>query len=201
MTQFSYKPALLIGPYTYDLTDEAVICTDKSGAEKWRMEWGDVYRATYVEHFIKSSRMRRLDLAGAPGKLSCSISFTGPKGDPMQNADGAEHLRLLVAILKKLSDRTEGFQVSVGEHGKSRLIMFIIGVLTLLFGVGLGGFVLAAGVSSSKLADGAIPMLLMVAFGAGLIWKNAPWRPVPQLSASVFVNALEGITGAKNDQS
>lgn len=205
MTCFSYKPALLIGAVTYDLGDIGIVCTDKSGTEKWRLDWNDITGAAFVEHTVKGSRMRRLDLLCGADAPTRSISYTGPKGDPTRDPDSVAHLQLLVAILNQLGAGTPDFQVSVGEYGKSRVALFVIGIATLVGGLGIAGLWISTGVSGNKIADAAIPVVLLALMGVMLVWSNAPWRAVPRLSAVAFATALSALTGVEtgveNDKS
>lgn len=199
MICFSFKPALFIGAYTYELGDIGVVCTDNSGVEKWRLDWNDIEAAAFVEHSVKSSRMRRLDLLCGADNPTRSVSYTGPKGDPTTDPDSVAHLRLLVAILKQLGTRTPEFQVSVGEYGKSRIALFVIGIATLVGGAVIAGLWISTGVPGGKIVEVAIPVALLALMGVTLVWSNAPWRRVPRLPANVLADALKRLSGAKSD--
>ena len=190
VSTFSFKPALLVGRVHYTLGHENLICTDKHGAEKWRLGWGNITKAGFVEHKVKASRMRRLDLMTGNRADKQSISYTSGLGDPAADPDGVAQLDLMAAILDRLAADDPAFQVSVGEYGRARVAIFAIGLATLAGAVGLMALVLATGVSQDRAAAASVPALMLVLLGAGLTYAYAPWRDVPQALASAFAGAL-----------
>jgi len=180
---YSYKPALLVAARHYSVDDTQVICTDKTGAEKWRMGWAEVTRAAYVEYTVKATRMRRLDLQAGPKATEQTIGGNGGMGDPSRDPDTVAQLDLIAAIATRLADRDEGFQVTFGEYGRARRIIFVFGIVAMLSAVGLTVLTLVTGVSSDGIIEAAVPFGVVFVMGVLLFWSNAPWRPVPQMSA------------------
>ncbi len=205
MTTFDYKPALLAGRLSYDLDDDFLVCRDLDKVEKWRINWGEIASAAYVEHKVRRSRMRRLDLlrAGQAGQAGQnerrSISFTGAPGNPASDPDGVVQLDLMAAILDRLAARDPDFAVGIGEYGGYRIAMFVFGVLSVGFAVGLMVLVLVTGVPLDRIVAGTLPGLLLLAIGGALIYSHAPWRKRPRLPATTFALVLRRMAHPETD--
>jgi hypothetical protein len=188
---FSFKPALLVGRLHFTLGEEALVCTNSHGAEKWQLGWADITKVAFVEHKVKASRMRRLDLMTAKRGDKQSISYTGGLGNPAADPDGVAQLDLMAAILERLAARDREFQVIIGECGGARVAIFAIGLASIVGATGLAALVVSTGVSQDRMAAGSVPALMLVLLGAGLTYTHAPWRDVPQAAALVFADALQ----------
>lgn len=190
MAEHSYKAALLVGRRSYRLEPDALICRDSEGHEIWRMTWSEIQAAAFVDHKIKGLRMRRLDLIGSGKGQKQSISCTGAPGGPAADPEASAHLRLVADILDRLAAHRPGFEIGLGEYGKSRLAMFAIGVVSAGAAIVLFGLMLANGVSVGRMGEAAVPLIILFIFGALLVFRQTPWRPVPQVSAALFATAL-----------
>lgn len=190
MTGFSYQPAPLASRRVFEAGPRALICRDAEGQELWRLDWQDVTAAGFVEHQVKGARMRRLDLVAGKGRPHRSIGYTGPPGDPAADPDGVVHLDLMAECLDRLAGLDDGFRVSIGEYGRARLAIFAIGLVSAGGAAVLAGAALASGMPADRMGGAAVPLLLMLGFGAVLVWSNAPWRAVPKAPARIFAQAL-----------
>jgi hypothetical protein len=56
------KPALLAGRLTFTVAAQDLACRASDGAEKWRLDWGQVSAAAVVEHKVRRNMLRWLVL-------------------------------------------------------------------------------------------------------------------------------------------
>lgn len=189
MDSYSYKPALLRGAITYEVTEHALICRNSQGGENWRLDWSAVDKAAVVDTNISGYHMRRLDLMTSSGIHS--VSYNGGRGRQMLSSESVSHLTLIAAILRKLEEHRAGFPVTFGEHGRSKTVMFVIGVLTVIGGVGLIGLAIGTGVSNDKLIEGAVPSLALVAFGGYVTHRYGPWTKPLTVPAGTLAQAFQ----------
>ena len=190
MQSFTYKPALLRGAVVYEITEQALVCRTPQGGVNWRIDWDQIQSAAFVDQKFRGNDIRRLDLITSTGKRS--IAFSGLSGNARGTPNSAAHLELMAAILRKLETQTENFSVIMGEYGRGRTVMFVIGIFTLLSGGGLIALAAATGVSTDKLMDAAAPAGVMLLFGAVLCYKNRPVKTEVTLPAGLLANALDG---------
>lgn len=193
MQSYTYKPALLRSAVVYEVTDHDLICRTKEGGENWRMDWDQIQSAAFVEQKFRGHHIRRLDLITATGKRS--IAFSGGSLNARADPQSATHLDLMAAILHRLEAQTKEFPVIIGEYGRGRTTMFLVGVFTLLAGSGLIALAAATGVSSDKMMEGAVPAGLMILFGAVLCYRNRPGQREVTLAAGLLAGALDGTLG------
>lgn len=199
MVRHAWKPALLKGRIEVDMTETGLICRDGSGAEQWRLDWGDVAAAVVVEHTVRGTSMRRLDLLGRDGVVLRRLSCTGPPGAPVAGTEAGAYVLAMAAILDRLGERE--IAVTVGEYGRARVAIFAVGVVSVLGGFGIGVAALASGISGDRLAGAAVPILLLVVFGLFLVRANAPWRKRPELPAGLVAVALRDLVEGQEPDS
>lgn len=196
---FSYKPALLARRLTFTVTPSGLSCRTAAGGEKWRLDWAQVTAAAFVELKVRGNVFRRLDLlTGASGGRH-SVSITCGRGAPPDDPDTAAHLDLVAAILDQLAARADGFDVRMGEYGRHRLAIFGVGLAAIAGAAGLFALALATGVAGDKLAGGAVPLLLLGAFGGALVVAHAPWRKPAYVPARTLARALRIMAGTAGD--
>ena len=189
MRRWSFKPALLRGAQEWRIEGTAL------DGPAGRIDLNDVERAAFVDQAMKGHSFTRLDLI--EGDRTLSISITSPKTDD-PDPDRQAFFALTLAVAQILKDRRPGIPVTIGEYGRSALIMFVIGVLSLLVGVGIGAVALASGLSGERLGAAAVPVLLLVAFGGMVAWARRPWKPALELPAASLPILLEAYSGTQS---
>ena len=187
MRRWSFKPALLRAAQDWRLNGTKL---DGPGGH---IDLSNVEKAAFVDQAMKGHRFTRLDLMESDRTLS--ISITSPASG-VPDPDREEFFAVLLAVAQVLADRQPGLPVAIGEYGRTALIMFSIGVLSLLFGLGIGFAALASGLSGERLGAAAVPVLLLVAFGGTLGWARRPWKPALQISAASLPLIFEAYSGA-----
>ena len=189
MTQYHFKPALLAAGLDYATDDLGITC-HKAGTLIWRADWPDIDDCAYVELTARGNTIRRIDLIRRAPHLRRSISVTSDSADPPTDPDVLTFLSLASDVLARLDHQSPGRNVAFGEHGRARLAIFAVGALSIIGAIAIFGLALASGVSAQKLADGAIPMGLLLLFGVALISRYAPWRKPPRIAAATLALAL-----------
>ncbi len=197
MQSFTYKPALLRRPVVYEVTDLSLVHRTREGGVNWRMDWDQIKAAAFVDNKFRGNDIRRLDLTTTSGRRS--IAFSGRSGTARTNPDSAVHLDLLAAILRKIEAQNKDFSITIGEYGRGRTTMFLVGVFTLLSAVGLIALAAGTGVSTDKMIEGAVPSGLMLLFGAVLCYRYRPGQPKVNLPAGLLAGALDGTLGEAAD--
>lgn len=182
----TYKPALLAGSQTVEIGETHLTCSDDEGREKWRLAWPDISRAAFVEHTIRGSRLSRIDLITAKDAQKVSLSRTTYAARSMSDPDYVSFLSAVGAIATRLGEVAPDLPVTIGEYGRSRLAMFIVGALCLIGGVGIGIAALADGRGDRLMGEAMTPLALMILVGIFYSWKHAPWRASESLSAKIF---------------
>lgn len=190
MTTYTLRPAPLAQTRIYRVDDTGLVCLDVKENELWFLPWTQIEHIAFVDHPAKSQRMRRLDLVAGP-VVTRSLSFTGPAdADPAADTDTVTFLDLCADVLDRVEALRPGMPVSWGEHGRSRAILFGIGVASALGALAIGGLALATGVSSDRLAAAAVPVGVMLVLGGVLINANAPWKKPPTMPAVSMARAM-----------
>ncbi len=166
---YAFKPALLRGRRTYGLDGTLLTLHDDT-----RLDLAAITGAGFVNHALSRNRIMRLDLwiDGAKHGIGYNTAETAWRTDP----DAREFLRLVRDVLRVLAEVRPDLAVTLGETGKGRFAMFLAGVVAAVFGVALFVAALATGISTDRMAAGAIPMLLLLAMGAVIIRAYWPWR-------------------------
>lgn len=195
--RFAYKPALLARRLVFETDRSGVTCRTSDGAEKWRLDWDAVTAVSFVEFGARGMDMRRLDLSADGRRLS--VSCTAPAGEPAADPDAAEHLRLAATMLDRLAECHPGFEVAIGEYGRSRLAIFAIGLLSALGAAIIGVLAVATGVSGDRAAVAAVPLVTMLLFGIVLMRSCWPWRARPRLPSATLARTLRIMAGDAED--
>ncbi|WP_421701483.1 hypothetical protein [Aliiroseovarius sp.] len=157
----------------------------------WSLDLTRVTRAAYVQHRVGDSLMRRLDLW--QGETRRTIGWNGAAGSWIHDADAYAFLALCGATAGALQEVNPGLRITWGEYGRSRLALFVIGLLAVLAGLGIFAGALASGVSGGRLTGAALPMALLVLLGGGLALVNAPWRRLPTLEPAALPPILDAM--------
>jgi hypothetical protein len=183
-----FRPAPLRGVQEWALKGTVLHAPDG------RLELSQVRQARLVDKVIYGSRMRRLDLKTASGTTRIALSISRFAGH--QESNLTAHLGLMRAVARRLAVIRPDLSVEIGESGGARLIMFGIGLVTLLSAVGMIVAMLMTGLSTDRMAAAAVPMLMLLALGALLVKANHPWRTLPSVPVATLDAVLDGLVGA-----
>lgn len=149
--------------------------------------------ARLVDNRIRRSLMRRLELTHPKGTFTIAINIA--RNTPADDPDLASHRALIRAVATQLAAQDPHMPVAIGEGPRARLAMFIVGVLALLIGLGIGIAASITGISGDRMAAAAAPMLALIALGVITVQSNRPWGDDPQIPAAtlpLMIDALDG---------
>ena len=186
MQRFAFKPALLRGERVFEL-DEVGLTEPEADLH---IAWADVKAAAFVDLTARGMRIRRLDLTPRGGGEKLQISVTTGDASPPVDPDAIAFLRMASTALERLEDAQPGFEVTFGEYGTARILMFAVGVLSVIGALGILLVAAIAGISSDRWLAGIVPMLLLLGFGGVIMVNYAPWVKPPKMPARVMAKAL-----------
>jgi len=154
----------------------------------WQLDLGGVAQGAFVNHVLRGSRMMRLDLwqGDTRRSISCTVGAQGWRTDQGARA-------FLTLARDALDAMAPDATITLGERGRSRLVMFAIGVVALVTGLGLLAAAVASGVSAERLAAAAVPVLGLAAIGGVMSFAYAPWKRPPQATPAALAKVLGGI--------
>ncbi|RME14055.1 MAG: hypothetical protein D6801_09920, partial [Alphaproteobacteria bacterium] len=184
--EFTFRPAPASAPVRFRL-DGARLARD--GA--WRLDFGAITGASFTNHSLRGMRLIRLDLFGPEGRRS--IGFTRPRRNWRADPEAEVFLSLLIAVLEAAGRDSPGLEITLGERGWPRAVMFALGLVAGLGGAGLFAAALASGASGERLAAAAVPMLMLVMLGAALTMAYGPWRKARTASPGALADVLRGV--------
>ncbi len=188
MNEATFKPAVLARAKTYRLQG-GVLSEIGIDGPKWELPLADVEYAAYVDAVFRKIRMTRLDLH--QGDTCRSIRLGQPAAGWIGDPDTQKFLTLARDICAGLEAAQPGTKITQGEYGRARWIMFIMGVITLVFSIGILALVIITGVPSQKLWAGMVPMGLMFLFGGYISYLSFPWRALGKISAAELVRRFD----------
>lgn len=191
MPEYHYKPAALRPAHGYRLAEGVLCRLGADGAVSDFLNLVKVDEANYVELGTRKTLMRRLDLLRSGQRWS--LSYTGSLSKWQSNPDARTHLDLMIAAAAALAKDRPGLEVSVGETGVSRWIMFLIGVAALAAGLAIAVAGVIAGIDSSRVVDTLLPLIALFGIGGLLSYGNAPWRKLPTITAAALVSLLQAM--------
>lgn len=198
MQVFRFKPALLRSAISFRLSAGTLVQIEDDGSLRWSLDLTRINRADFVEQRVNGVLMRRIDLQGPEGRHQIGVTVDGPEG----SSEAAKvHLDLVEAICADIAADQPAFPIGIGEYGKARLAMFLIGVLSLSAALALGVAMGVSGVSASRAAAAALPMLLLSVLGGAVSWAYAPWHPPQRLPARVMGDLVQGLRDRASGQS
>ncbi|TYB82468.1 hypothetical protein [Maritimibacter fusiformis] len=183
---YAFKPALLRARRTYRLDDTTLFLRDDTP-----VDLAAITGAGFVNHSVSRNRIMRLDLW--VGAEKHSIGYNAAEAAWRIDPDARDFLRLVRDVLGALAETRPDLEVTLGEVGKARFAMFLVGVVSAVIGVALFVAALATGISTDRVAAGAIPMLLMLALGAIIIRTNWPWRAPPTGKAGAVADVVDQV--------
>ncbi|WP_136634794.1 hypothetical protein [Pseudooceanicola onchidii] len=180
-THFSFKPAPLRFAQTWELRGDTLTTPATT------LDLRRVTGCQMAEMGLKGGGViRRLDLTHPGGKLS--VPVTGAWNDRQVQT----HAALMVAILERLAARDPDLPLVIGEGGAPRVMMFVVGLVSLLFSAGMGVAVLAWSGRGGQ--DVIAPLGVLIVFGLVVAWRYRPWRKRPVLgvaAGAILVQALK----------
>lgn len=136
--------------------------------------------------------MRRLDI-DLPSKTT-RIALNTSAGTTPSDPDRAAHFALIRSVAATLAEQKPDLPVAIGEGSAARKAMFVVGLLAIIFGLGIPIAALMTGVSADRMVEASVPILALGGFGVWIAWANAPWRARPTLPAvalPAMIDALE----------
>lgn len=171
--RFTYRPAPLAAPQTItvDATGVAVV-------GKWALRWDQVTGLRHYSFPARGVEMLGFDLLYEGGAHSISLNTVEQPGEGAR----ATYEETLCAVLA----RVPGMPVVLRRAGWQGMVFFFIGVAAAVLATGIIGAAIATGVSTSRLIEAAVPMLMLLAFGGVVAWGNRPGRALPQVSAEML---------------
>ena len=135
---------------------------------------------------VQATLLRSVQLwhSGGHTRISVNLPRRAGPGHPDYDAYSA----LLTRIADRVARYNPEMQVEIGESRGVLLAFFLIGLVSLLFGLGIAGLAMVTGLSGDRMAAAAVPMLAMIALGLVVMQSNIPWRsplrlPVTHLPA------------------
>ncbi|HHL20781.1 MAG TPA: hypothetical protein ENJ52_04560 [Aliiroseovarius sp.] len=172
----AFRAAPALGPTGYELTG-GVLRSDAG----WSLPLAGVEAVTFVTFTAARLRQMRLDLFHGGRRHSLGLGLA-QNTDPAGSDDYRQFLTLAAATLTALEDARPGLSVQLGEVGRARLVMFALGLVAALGGIGLFVLALATGVTGARLAKGGGAMAALALLGLGIAWGAHPWRKQPRLA-------------------
>ena len=172
----AFRAAPALGPTGYELTG-GVLRSDAG----WALPLTEVEAVTFVTFTAARLRQMRLDLFHGGHRRSVGLGLSQGT-DPAQSDDYRQFLAFAPAVLEELERGQPGMQVTLGEVGRARLVMFALGLVAALVGIGLFVLALATGVTGARLAKGGGAMAALALLGLIIAWGAHPWRKLPELT-------------------
>ncbi len=186
---FAFRPAPLRGPQEWQLEDGRL--HGPSGT----LALDRVRRLRLVDRRYGDARMLRLDLIHDDGTLDVSLTIGALA--PEETPDLAAWSGLVAALGHAFSAQDPGLEVEIGEGGLAGWGMFVVGLLSLLAGLGIGLGAAMSGLAGDRLAAAALPVLLLIGLGWALVYGNRPWRARPCVPVSGLALLLSGRAGGR----
>lgn len=183
MTVFRIRPAPIRAEQSFTLENGVL------SGPGWQLPLNDVTDAIFVSYRAYGRMIWRLDLKQAD--ITRRINTNLPAQGGAVTEEFAAFHGLVSALVAALDARQPGFQVGFGEHGIARHAIFGIGLISVLGGAGIG----VAALSGGRGEAAAVPVLLLMFFGAMLIRANAPWQKPPRIDAGLLPPLLTHLAG------
>lgn len=191
MTEYGYKPALLAGRRYVDIGETHLVCADSEGRKLWSLAWREITRLAFVEHSYRGTKMSRLDIGTAQHRARHSFGCNSAATDPMSDPDYVGFLAAVTDVVERLAETRPDLPVTIGEYGRSRLAIFVIGVISALASVILPVAAVVGGRGDRLLGEALVPILALLVFGLVLAWTHAPWRKGLAVPVSIFAKAVK----------
>lgn len=185
------KPALLRGREFFEAGPTHLVCTDAENRQKWCVAWTEIAGIAFVEHTMRGMRLSRLDLLPRGAAPLRRIACTVPRVDADENPEYAGFRATMAAIAGQLAETAPDLPVTIGEYGRSRLLMFGIGVISTVGAVTIAALAAAGGRGDALIGEALVPVVLMFLFGVAVAWGTAPWRRLPRVPVAIFAKALK----------
>lgn len=173
MQGFEFKPALLRGRDNWTI-DSGMLT--RNG--ELYCSFANVTDARFAQMATSRNHTAWLDLQTDRRRNRIACNF--PPASPDYQAFNA----LCLAVMEELESHKPGMRVAIGAGGGVRWSMFILGLLTMAFGVFMMGMGLAGRVNDGTVMFSAGFGLGAIALGAWFCWSFRPWAPPMTLSPS-----------------
>lgn len=193
----AYKPALLVGRQFVELGDTQFICADSEGTEKWRLATADIDRLAFIENRIRGVQMSRLDLLTKDRAARRSLICNSTATDPESDLDYLAFRDAVAAVLDRLAATRPDIPVTIGEYGRARLSMFLVGAVAALFALGMAIAAVASGRGDRLAGEGLVPVAALLLFGLYFAWAYAPWRRGLRVPVKLFAKIFSVLNGDK----
>jgi len=175
---FRYRSTALGGPVEVCL-DGTVL----SMANQEAVDLAEVDSAFLEMKTFGDARMVRLDLFR--GDTRRSIGFNASRVGYAANPDAQEHWAAVVAVLRAFAEARPGAEVTLGPSRGANLVMFIIGLVSVIAGGAIG-----AGAMVNGRVAAAAPAVLLLLIGLALVIAHWPWAPRRRRRAADLAAAM-----------
>ncbi|MEP2530841.1 hypothetical protein [Shimia sp.] len=193
MSDFRFQPTPFSSEWAFRLEAAQLTC-HKGDARQWSVRLSDIKRTAFVSYKSRGRMLWRLDLITADQTLHISTNL--PTKDAYLDDNFTAFHGLATALATVLDALNPNMQVGVGEHGAARKAMFGIGIVSALGGAGLFVAALFTGVSSTKMAGAAVPLLGLTVLGGMLIRSNHPWKAPTTVALTLLPQVLTYLAGS-----
>jgi hypothetical protein len=180
--EVSFKPALLRAKVTWRL--EGDILTHG----RQQVDLSQVQAVSLVDSRIQGMVIRSLILTTPAGKTRIQVSST-----TRHSADMRGVLPLFDAVLARLAHHAPDMDIRLADTGGTRIAMFVIGLLTLIAGLGFTIAVMAG--SGRGNGDVMVYCGAMVLLGLFFTLQYAPWRKVQTLPIALHATLITAMGG------
>jgi len=183
--EYSFKTAPLGRRLEVDVTPHAVTVRRARGARGDTLELAQVTRARVAAVAARYTTSRWLDLWHPAGRTRLGCNSGG------HNDDVAQYEAAVDDILRTLAVEAPEAQILGGAGSRTQWVMFTLGVLALLVGIGLPLAGWLTGVDPKKLLAALAPSVGLGLVGALLLHGNRPWVPEHSFPAHAYLTAAE----------
>lgn len=178
MTTFRFRPAPLRPELSFTLKDGLL-----SGSG-WDLSLLDLTDLRFTGYKAAGRLIWRLDLIEA--RVTRRINVSLPAADTRAHPDFAAFHALSVALNNGLNQHNPDLQLTLGETGVTRHVMFGLGLLSGLTGLGIS----IGAIANGRIVAAAIPALLLLLIGAGLLRSYWPWTTPRRVAPATLPDLL-----------
>ncbi|MEO1028772.1 MAG: hypothetical protein AAFX02_06895 [Pseudomonadota bacterium] len=182
--EYTFQPALIGKKRSARLFDQHFELSE-GGEDPEEIAYEDITSVRYINTSVNKYRFFQFHLTRSNGKpvyLNVNASqFSSPTNDP----DVRTLYQLMGDLIGRLGAGTLE-EVEIGYNKRGRMIWFGMGLVTVLFSIGIFILALNTGVRSDKLRGGAIPLGMLLLFGVVMCAGSNPWAPPVRLPVADF---------------
>ena len=162
------------------------------------MSYADVASVRYWSMTVKGSYFQGLDFTAQDGR-ELNLRKTLGRHAGRSHPEHVEFSKIMVAVLTAFATKRPDIDVVLGQKKGVKWAYFLIGITAALFAGGMVAAGVFGGIRSSKFDDALVPVLLLLTFGAALIWSFNPFRKPVTLSSGVVLALIGAGEAADKD--